>query len=526
MKLPFSLLATALALTSLSSNALTQIELDKTAKTLNLNVLLVENKPADCPADSPWGFCYRIEIILKNNSNKAFNKDIDIYFSSVQRVIQSNSEEFTITHINGDLNRISTTDKFKGLKPGESTRLQFDAQNWIVSDTDFMPNYYLAAEGLEARVIANTVPVSLNGEEDISGFTAGIKNTPNQLKRNADDKTPIATAATRFAENSSTADLGKSSLTAKILPTPKKIIQQNGQLNIASGINLIAAKDSLPSEQQLVLNQRFNQMGIKTGSGVDLTVSVDKDSKEIAGSYKLKVTSSGISVEGADSSGAFYGVQSVISLITLGQTSIPNVTVEDSPRYDYRGMHMDVSRNFHSKDLVFKLLDQMAAYKLNKFHFHLADDEGWRLEIPGLPELTDVGSNRCHDLSETTCILPQLGSGPDTSTNGSGYYSVEDYKQILAYASARNIQVIPSMDMPGHSRAAIKSMDARYRKFMTQGDQKAAEMYLLADKYDETKYFSIQNYTDNTINPCLESSFVFIILVKHNWTPDFVNFHS
>ena len=83
---------------------------------------------------------------------------------------------------------------------------------------------------------------------------------------------------------------------------------------------------------------------------------------------------------------------------------------------------------FHDKDEIIKFMDQMAAYKLNKLHLHMGEDEGWRLEIPGLPELTDIGSKRCHDPSEDTCLLMQLGSGPDAdSTDVNGYYSVADY---------------------------------------------------------------------------------------------------
>lgn len=92
-----------------------------------------------------------------------------------------------------------------------------------------------------------------------------------------------------------------------------------------------------------------------------------------------------------------------------------------------------------------RLIDQMSRYKLNKFHFHLTDDEGWRIEIPGLPELTEVGSQRCHDLTEQKCLLPQLGSGADNNNMGSGYFTRDDYIEILRYAKDRNIEVIPKL---------------------------------------------------------------------------------
>lgn len=131
-------------------------------------------------------------------------------------------------------------------------------------------------------------------------------------------------------------------------------------------------------------------------------------------------------------------------------------------------------------------------------------------EIDGLPELTDIGSKRCHDLEENTCLLPQLGSGPFADVPVNGFYSKQDYIDIVKYADARQIQVIPSMDMPGHSRAAIKSMEARYRKLVAEGKAEEAKTYLLSDAADTTVYSSVQYYNDNTLNVCMESTYQFV----------------
>ncbi|KAJ8301463.1 hypothetical protein KUTeg_020450, partial [Tegillarca granosa] len=230
--------------------------------------------------------------------------------------------------------------------------------------------------------------------------------------------------------------------------------------------------------------------------------------------YRLDVshgnaTRQKIQIIGNSSVGVFYGIQTLLSL--LNGTSIPEVSVLDSPRYPYRGMHIDVSRNFHSKEQILKLLDVMTMYKMNKFHFHLTDDEGWRVEIPGLEELTSVGSRRGHDLSEKTCILPMLGSGPFFDTSGTGHYSVEDYKEILAYANDRYIEVIPEIDMPGHSHAAVKAMKARYNEYKEMGKMKEAEEYLLNDlKENGAAFTSVQMFSDNSMNPGVESTYNFV----------------
>jgi len=231
------------------------------------------------------------------------------------------------------------------------------------------------------------------------------------------------------------------------------------------------------------------------------------------GSYTLDVTNNNIRVIGVDANGVFNGLQSLASLYSVGSNTLPVVKVDDEPHYAFRGMLVDVARNFHSKEFILDLLDQMAAYKLNKLHLHLGDDEGWRLEIPSLPELTELSSKRCFDTQEQNCLISQLGAGVDSNSSVNGYYSVSDYSEILQAASARHIQVIPSLDMPGHSRAAMKAMTARYNKYQALEDEAKAKQFLLDDFDDKTQYSSVQFYHDNTINVCLESSYDFVIEV-------------
>src|SRR5690606_35228694 len=157
---------------------------------------------------------------------------------------------------------------------------------------------------------------------------------------------------------------------------------------------------------------RLVLLGVRENSrGVPVRVTLaPKADGAVSGAerYRLTVSADGVDIVAGDAAGAFYGLQSLAALIMPGSTRVPLVRIEDGPRYSFRGLHVDVARNFHSKRLLLDLLDQMAAYKLNKLHLHLGDDEGWRLDIPGLPELAQVGGKRCHDLREDTCLLPQL----------------------------------------------------------------------------------------------------------------------
>jgi hypothetical protein len=186
------------------------------------------------------------------------------------------------------------------------------------------------------------------------------------------------------------------------------------------------------------------------------------------------------------------------------------LSLRDAPRFEHRGLLLDVARNFHPKATVLRLLDLMGRLKLNKLHLHLTDDEGWRLAIPGLPELTEFGARRGHSADPWRHLPPAYGSGPDVANpDGSGHYSAADYAQILRFAAARHIEVIPEIEMPGHARAAVKAMQARARR-LTAAAAPDATRYLLDDPADRSRYRSAQLYSDNVMDPGLPSTYAFI----------------
>ena len=225
-------------------------------------------------------------------------------------------------------------------------------------------------------------------------------------------------------------------------------------------------------------------------------------------------------VEAADEDGAFY------ASVTIGNLSrnaagkpVPAAVIEDWPDLPYRGIMLDVSRNFTSKEDLLKLIDILAHYKVNRLHLHFGDDEGWRVEMDGLPELTSYGAyrgiptlNEDGTISEpdalmyTYCVTPDRN---DTKTSGNGFYTKADYIEILKYADARHMLVVPEFDIPGHSRAAVKSMEYRFR---TTGDA----TYRLWDPEDTSQYNSAQDYGDNVIDVSLPSTYAFIEKVFDN----------
>ena len=223
----------------------------------------------------------------------------------------------------------------------------------------------------------------------------------------------------------------------------------------------------------------------------------------VRGWYRLTVSEDGVNVEADDPDGCYYAE------LTLGQLqenyggAVPPMVIEDWPDYEYRGFMVDVSRNFTSKDNLLRLIDVLSRYKLNVLHLHLADDEGWRLEIDGIPELTSCGA--FHSLDFSRHLQPSYDgcADPASKSLSNGYYTRADFIEILRYAAARHMTVIPEFDTPGHSRAAIKSMQAYERR---TGD---ASMRL-QDPSDDSKYYTAQGYTDNVMNVELESVYVFM----------------
>ena len=216
------------------------------------------------------------------------------------------------------------------------------------------------------------------------------------------------------------------------------------------------------------------------------------------GWYRITIGEDGEpQVETYDEDGAFYAQTTLAKL----PRPLQPMTIEDWPDYAYRGFMLDVVRDFRTVDEVLEILDLMASWKLNTLHFHIADDESWCLEIKGLPELTEYGAHHAlpdWNLQETNALKPSANG----RIGNTSFYTAEEYKRILRYAWERRIKVIPEFDMPGHSRASIKAMQAYERR---TGDSS----FRLQDPADTSHYWSAQDFTDNVLSVYLPSVYKF-----------------
>ncbi|ESO84390.1 hypothetical protein LOTGIDRAFT_236342 [Lottia gigantea] len=468
---------------------------------------------------------YEASIEITNSARVDLPRDNwEIYLCHIRLIepdVASSQEKCEIkksgvcfTHINGCLFKLEPSENFKTLKKGETLVINITAEIYSVARCDYLPNWFIVADGLEPCLIQSTVGEDLKFVQPFDKPCQWKRfdyELANGLKRFDlyDPFTPEVRFEKHFVE-----DLKKPG--KLIIPTPLNLSVEEKRVEFSPTEWQIVSDDIFIQEAEYLSEKSKVKIGKSGTSSKTIAIKQTRDlmikNERIPGSsegYRILVNDGSIILEARDRPGIFYACQSFLSLLDK-HNNIPVCCIEDSPRYTYRGMHIDVSRNFKTKEDILKLLEIMAMYKLNKLHFHLTDDEGWRLEIPGLPELTQVGSKRGYSSGENTYILPVLGSGPFPTGSGTGYYSVSEYREILTYAAARHIEVIPEIDMPGHSHAAIVSMRTRYKNFMEKGQQREAEEYLLSDLSDKLEAKSVQMFAENSLNPGLESTFTFV----------------
>jgi hexosaminidase len=243
-----------------------------------------------------------------------------------------------------------------------------------------------------------------------------------------------------------------------IIPQPVSVKQASGKF-IITAKTVIVTKDPEEEKAADFFNGYLQSVyGFKLEKGssaknnyirLNTKKFIQKPSSD---AYTLMVTSSGVTITGDTYPGTFYGIQSLIQLLPVTKSTvlnIPTVTITDAPRFNYRGMMLDVGRHFFPLPVVKKFIDYIALHKMNYFHWHLTDDQGWRIEIKKYPRLTEIGSTR-----NNTIIGHYPGTGNDNTPHG-GFYTQDEIREVVQYAADRFITVVPEIEMPGHAEAAL-----------------------------------------------------------------------
>lgn len=457
--------------------------------------------------------------IINNSQSDLLGNHWALFFNMAPRPILENKvpQPATVQHINGDWYKLVPAEKFS-LASGGSLLVSYWGTEGVIKETDRPMGLYFVFYD-EKGEQENIAEVS---DYAIVPFTKKV-----QMDRSPEDEETIPTAEFAYEENLEVSLIPASDI-KKIIPSPVRLKSGNGTLTLDDQFRIVY-QPGLENEAAYLAAELKDVTGKEFGiddksSGAAKSIQLQLGDVEVNGinkeAYRLNISSDRISVIGSDAAGVFYAIQSLRALIPLevyqksgAPLSLPLMEIEDAPRFHYRGLHMDVSRNFQTKETVMRVLDLLSFYKVNRFLLYTTEDEGWRLEIEGLPELTTVGAQRQHTYGkEAPALHPAYGSGPypdGDNNHGSGFYTREDFVEILRYANARHIKVIPELNFPGHARAAIKAMEARYERLMREGKEEEADEYRLIDPDDRSVYLSAQAYTDNVVSVARESTFRF-----------------
>lgn len=302
-----------------------------------------------------------------------------------------------------------------------------------------------------------------------------------------------------------------------LIPQPVEVKQGSGVYTLTAtgsiGYNQPEARNAaemLAAKINTATGFKFNASNTKN-AGILILLNSANDKKIGDEGYELNVTAKGVMIRANKPAGLFYGVQTLLQLLppeiesktaaTGVIWSVPQVQIMDYPRFAWRGIMLDVSRHFFSKQDVMTYIDEIARYKYNVFHWHLTDDNGWRIEIKSLPKLTQVGAWR----------VPRYGRfgerddpKPFEPATDGGFYTQDDIREVIRYAAARNITIVPEIDVPGHSMAALASYPElscqKKEVFVNPGTH-------FADWFDNGTF---RMNIENTLNPSDEKVYEFL----------------
>lgn len=435
-----------------------------------------------------------LKIIVKNNDPQNLNlKGYNLWFNSMYPIEEKTVESYSIHNRNGNLYSIDFTDH-SVIKGKDSLVIDYKSP-YPITHTSLTPNgFYLQSRNNPKEIInighPTVMPLHITAQEQ-NKFLSDL-----------------------FEKNAARVTKGEQ----LILPTPADLKMGSGHYKFNSQVGYYIHEhfnfEITPFQQ---LAEQLKQYTFVSQDQKDAAIKIlyKKDLGKEA--YNLKVDAKGVTIEASEGAGAFYALQSIKSILTAsqlkgeGEIALPYLEVKDEPRFEYRGFMMDIARNFKDLSTIKKYIDVMGQYKINKLHLHFIDDEGWRLEIPSLPELTEIGSKRSPYYQDGTSIQPAYGSG--TQVTEGHFLTKAHFQELLKYAASKYITIIPEIETPGHARAAIKSMETRYNRLMKAGKTKEAEEFLLYEAADKSEYSSAQYWDDNVMNPALPSVYHFLDVV-------------
>jgi hexosaminidase len=449
---------------------------------------------------------YSSRFIIKNVSNANLSNNWQLYFNQFSRSLKMpETSPVDIKEVSTTYYQITPNVRYKALNPGDSLVVDMLMRGTMVNKCYRPAGTHLVLDGDTRH------PIAVNLEY-------GLLEKPGQWINHA----AYPDGKYSYAYNQAVNNIGDAYTgnDYDIFPMPKQVEIHDGYTAIG---NMVTVKGGYFWQRSLkapvkLLKQQLQQRGIYCLSGQKSVIAVKVNGKlsDNPEYYTLDVAQGKVTIVGASEAGAMNGVKTFIAALDHSKGhNLQNAHVVDYPDLHYRGFMLDIARNFIRLDDIKRYIDILAYYKMNRFQFHFTDDEAWRVEIPGLPELTEVASRRGCTLDEKgylAQIFDGNGNPDDPTQSANGYLTRAQFIEILKYAHLRGVKVIPEIETPGHARAAIIAMRNRHDKYVAT-DRTLAEQYRLWDDHDASVYTSAQSYHDNVLNVASDGVYNFITKV-------------
>lgn len=481
----------------------------KRTKTVVAAALVALAAVAQSPIEVKWemgkdqaepGY-YSSRFIIKNVSSSTLGNNWQFYFNQFSRSFKLPATcKVSMTEVSTTYYQVSPSTTYQPLAPGDTIVVDMLMRGTMVNSCYMPAGGHVVIDGNTAAAIPSPIDCARLEQREQWGHHAAYPDGNYAYDYNA----AVNCIGDAYTGND-----------YDIFPTPKQVDLKNGVTAVG---NLVTVKGSgwfKKSAARQLLSLELRRRGIYEAGGQPTVISVKvkgnlSDNPEY---YTLKVNNGRIDIVGASDEGALNGVKTLMAALDHSKgRRLQNVEITDYPDLHYRGYMIDISRNFYSFEDIKRFIDLMSYYKLNRLQFHFTDDEAWRLEIPGLPELTEVASRRGCTLDEKGFLAPIFesdGNPNNLEQSANGFLTRKQMIELLKYATVRGVKVIPEIETPGHARAAIIAMKNRYDRYKDTDMAKALQYKIWEDE-NTSVYTSAQSYHDNVLNVAADATYNFI----------------
>ena len=443
---------------------------------------------------------YSSRFVIKNISKQPLDSNWEFFFNQFSRSVSlPDGCPVDINEVSTTYYRVKPNANYKALAAGDSLVID------VVMGGALVNKNYMPAGG---HVVLNgdmTKPIAVN-----------INRSPLDKPGQWRDHKAYPDGNYMYAYNEAINGFGDgyTGNDYDIFPAPKQVDIEDGFTQVGSLVSIKYGKWFQWGgyrRAKALLTDELQKRGVYVSSGQKTVIELLLDKKLSTNGeyYTLRVHDGKISIHGVTQAALMNGVKTLMAALDHSKGHrLQNCFVIDWPDFGYRGVMLDIARNFVINPADFKrTIDLLSYYKINTIQFHFTDDEAWRLEIPGFPELTQVAARRGATLDEKgylAQIFDGNGNPDDLSQCGNGYFTRDEFIELLKYARAHGVRIIPEIETPGHARAAIVAMKSRAMNNPT------AEQFRLWDDKNESVFTSAQNYHDNVLNVASDDVYRFI----------------